>query len=295
MWEKITAFIMSQLLPASIFSAGNFFPTFSEPAFQIPIQPLAIQSAFQQEPLVLDAKSFLVLELNSNEALVAKQIFEPLPIASLTKLMTALMVAETLDFSKEVTVSKKAVHVAGSKMGLLSGETITVQDLLKGLLISSGNDAAIALSEAVSGKEENFVALMNQRAKSLGLEKTRFVDPAGLSDENISSAFEIAHLAKRVFEHPVLQTMMRVKKTTVYSSNKKIPHELINTNLLLETGLQDRILAGKTGTTPLAGECLISFFRRSDGKILVMVILGSKNRYDDVQKLLSWTEQQYTW
>src|SRR5690606_24882188 len=259
MWDKITSFILSNLIPASVLGSQSLAPISTPPPLAITVEPLAIVVEKEIPPPHISAKGVLVIETHSNEALYSQNVWEPLPIASLTKLMTALIVKEQANLDEVVTVGPIIRKVGGSKMGLKEGEQITIHNLLKGLLISSGNDAAMVLSEAVAGSSEAFVKLMNERKISLGLEQTHFSDPAGVQDTNVSSAFEIAHLAKHVFKDPLLQSIMRAKEAVITSADGKYSHTLSNTNRLLGTDIGERIIAGKTGTTPLAGQCLISF------------------------------------
>jgi|CXWL01.1.fsa_nt_gi D-alanyl-D-alanine carboxypeptidase len=296
MWNKITSFILASLIPASVYNSGqNAFKTPTHPPLSVTIEPLAkIVREEVQQPHV-SAKYALIIESHSNQALYAKNVWDPVPIASLTKLMTALVVKENLPLDQVITVSDIINRVGGSKMGLNIGEMITVEDLLKGLLIASGNDAAMVLSEAVAGNPEAFVSLMNERKLKLGLEKTQFVDPAGIQDGNVSSAFEIAHLAKYVFKDALLSAMMREKEVIVESHDGTYKHTLINTDRLLGTDIAHRILAGKTGTTPLAGQCLISFISNQPDRTTMTILLGSSNRYEDVKKLIFWVDQTFTW
>ena len=191
MWEKIAVFLFAHLIPLTLVKSPGAFHV--PPELSFAVEPLAINLEDKPPVPTFDAKAVLIIESHSNQTLLAHAVWESLPIASLTKLMTSLVVREKLDPELTVKVSSRIASVSGSRMGLIEGEEILVKDLLKGLLISSGNDAAFVLSEAVSGTPEAFVKLMNERKISLGLEKTVFADPSGISDQNVSSAFEIAH------------------------------------------------------------------------------------------------------
>ena len=295
MWEKITSFILSNLIPASVLGSQVLSPVPSAPPLAIQIEPLAIVVNQEIPPPNIGAKAVLVIETHSNEALYSQNVWETFPIASLTKLMTALIVKENANLDEIVTVGPIIRNVGGSSMGLKEGEKISVHNLLRGLLIPSGNDAAMVLSEFVAGSPEAFVVLMNQRKLGLGLEQTQFADPAGLQDGNISSAFEIAHLAKHVFKDPLLQSIMREKEAHVFSADGKYNHALSNTNRLLGTDIGERIIAGKTGTTPLAGQCLISFIGNEADRTTMTVILGSSNRYEEMKKLIDWVDKTFIW
>lgn len=297
MWEQFTSFLLANLIPASIIAAPMAAPVITPQIADVDVQPLAVLSETDLSDPVVRASAALVIETHSNEALYTHNVWDVLPIASLTKLMTALVVMSELSLDTEVTVSQNAASTAGSTMNLVAGEVILVEDLLKGLLISSGNDAAVALAEASSGSVDDFVVLMNERTKTLGLYDTTFFDPAGLDAGNSSSAFEVAHLAKQVFRDPFLSSIMREKEMMVSSVNGAIRHPLKNTNRLLGTDIADRIIAGKTGTTLQAGQCLISFFNVQDGtdRTIMTIILGSPDRYGEVKQLIDWVDQSFSW
>ncbi|MGE3278840.1 MAG: D-alanyl-D-alanine carboxypeptidase family protein [Candidatus Altimarinota bacterium] len=295
MWDKITSFILSNLIPASVMGSQTISPVALPPPLAIQVEPLAIVVDQEIPAPQVGAKAVLVIETHSNEALYSQNVWETFPIASLTKLMTALIVKEKANLDQVVTVGPIIHKVAGSKMGLKEGEQITIHNLLKGLLITSGNDAAMVLSEAVAGSSEAFVEMMNQRKHGLGLESTQFVDPAGIQNGNVSSAFEIAHLAKHVFKDSLLQSIMREKEAIVTSADGKYTHVLSNTNRLLGTDIGERIIAGKTGTTPLAGQCLISFIGNEADRTTMTVILGSNNRYEEMKKLIEWVDKTFIW
>lgn len=295
MWEKITSFLLSSLIPASIISMQSISPVIAPPPIEIEVQPLAVTIEEQVDEPQMKARAALVIETHSNEALLAQNVWEPLPIASISKLMTALVIKEQMSLDEIVTVSDNAANTRGSRMGLVSGEQILVRDLLKGLLISSGNDAAVALSEAVSESPEAFVILMNERTLSLGLENTSFSDPAGLENGNVASAFEVAHLAKQVFKDPFLSSIMREKETTVSSTDAVYFHQLSNTNRLLGTDIADRIIAGKTGTTLVAGQCLVSFINGQSDRTIMTILLGSPDRYGEVKTLIDWVDNTFSW
>lgn len=295
MWQKLTSFILSNLIPASILTTQSFTSIPAPPPLEIEVAPLAVLISEEISEPVIDARAALVIETHSNEALLAENVWKSLPIASLTKLMTALVVKERMDLDQVITVSSLVNKVRGSNMGLQEGEKISIRNLLKGLLINSGNDAAMILSEVVGGSPEAFVELMNQRTLSLGLHQTVFVDPTGLGDGNISSAFEIAHLAKQVFRDPLLQSIMRERESIVHSADGVYIHKLSNTNRLLGTDISERIIAGKTGTTRTAGQCLISFIGHEGGRTTMTILLGSSDRYREVKSLIEWIDETYTW
>jgi D-alanyl-D-alanine carboxypeptidase len=293
MLEKLSLFLLSTLIPAGIFLQRETLVPRQNFA-DIEVAPLAKVNHDQLAAPNLSSSAALVIETHSNEVLFSKNVWSVHPIASLTKLMTAIVVKEKADLDKVVIVDKSVEKIGGSKMGLRPGEKILVRDLLKGLLIESGNDAAMVLSIATAGSRENFVKLMNEKKVSLGLTDTVFVDPAGLDDGNVSTAFEMAVLAKYAFKDGLLQSILREKELVITTVDQSI-HRLVNTNRLLGTDIADRIIAGKTGTSPLAGEALISFISTDHDRTTLTILLHSKNRYDDMKTLISFVDHHFQW
>lgn len=240
------------------------------------------------QSLEIQAKSALVMELSSGMVLYEKKSTEKRPIASLTKLMTALLVLESGDIWDTASVSLRASNTAGSQMHLLSGEKLLVADLLTGLLVPSANDAAIALAEHTGGTVEKFVEMMNRRALYLGLINTQYSNPHGLDQPgNYSTAFDVALLTKKLLESSFVRKVVQTKKITVDDVTGKFTHELKTTNELLFSPFP--IYGVKTGTTDLAGQCFVGL-TRVKGKEYIIVILGSTERFQDT-KALVWALQ----
>jgi D-alanyl-D-alanine carboxypeptidase (penicillin-binding protein 5/6) len=245
----------------------------------------------------LGARAAILLDSDSGQILYAHRAGERLAPASTTKLMTALLVVESGRYIEPVTIEPEDL-VGGSAMGLASGETLTVRDLLDGLLLVSGNDAAYALARHVgrslpgSGRPlERFIARMNARADELGLHDTAFRNPEGLDAAgHYSSAADLAALARAALRQPVIAQLVATAGTTVQTSRRAYP--LRNTNQLL--GTYPGALGVKTGTTDAAGECLIALVERQ-GQRLLAVILGSGDRYADTASLIDWGFEQHRW
>lgn len=250
----------------------------------------------------IDAKSYLLYDAERDLILYSKDIEEKMFIASLTKLMTAMVV---LDFGKTddiVVVSKAAVETEGVFGNLVVNEKISVKNLLHALLIESSNDAATALAEYITslnpenaaGKtvSEYFVGLMNEKSAALGLKKTHFTTPSGLNG-NYSTAFDLARLTKAAFDYPLLWEIMRLPSAVVYSADKKIAHRLTNSNKLL--GFFPNILGGKTGYTEEAGECMILVQEIKQGQRNIFVILNSPDRFGEMLKFLKWSVEAFLW
>jgi serine-type D-Ala-D-Ala carboxypeptidase (penicillin-binding protein 5/6) len=240
-----------------------------------------------KQPVQLSAASALLVDLEAGQTLYALRPDEPRPPASTAKLMTALIVLQRVSLDGTVTVSATAAGTEGSRMGLVAGETLTIRDLMYGLLVASGNDAAVALAEHIAGSETDFVALMNDAALAMGLSATRFANAHGLDAEGMtSSATDLLVLARAALEYPAFVEIIATRSLEVAGRS------LTNTNELL--GVYPGADGIKTGTTDEAGECLVASVSRS-GHRIVAVILGSANRYADVRALLDFAEAGWRW
>lgn len=241
------------------------------------------------ESFDIQAKSALSLKINEDgpwNVLYQKNIKEKLPIASLTKLMTALVSLENYDLSLPIKISKKAVEQEEDLGQLKVGETLTAKDLLYIMLIESSNDAAYALADAVG--IENFVDIMNWEVKSLGLKNTHFSNPNGLDDpKNYSSAQDLAILTRYLLEKPLLWEILGTPEYDLYLPDGTLHHKLENTNELLNE--IPGIIGGKTGWSPQAGGCFILVFKNDEGEYSINVILGAENRFEEMKKLIQLT------
>ena len=236
----------------------------------------------------LNSRAAIIFEKSTGSILFGKNENEKRKMASTTKIMTAIVVLEnTTDLSEIVTVSKKAANIGGSRLGLSTNSKVTVKDLLYGLLLCSGNDAAIALAEFVGGTVEDFADLMNQKALNLGLANTHFVTPHGLdNDEHYTTAYELALLTKYALENETFSRIVSTKSysVTINNSSKNIG----NTNELL--GYLDGVYGVKTGFTNGANRCLVTACKRDDLDV-ICVVLGAdskKFRTQDSIKLIEY-------
>jgi D-alanyl-D-alanine carboxypeptidase len=238
-----------------------------------------------------DARAFEVANASTGEVLAAHNAHERLPIASLTKLMTVIVALQHLQLDQDVTVSKRTVHVGGSSIPLRAGEEISVDDLLKGALIESANDAADTLADAASGGDiPLFVSWMNEKAQELGLHDTHFVRPDGLdAPGHVSSAHDILRLAEIAMHSPVVRSIVRERSDTIEDG-----HFTVHTwNDLL--GVFPGLIGVKTGHTDKAGWNEVAAARRQ-GYTIYVAILGSPSRGQrnaDLEHLLSWGVSQY--
>jgi len=239
-----------------------------------------------QQP-VITASAATVVDIDANQTLYALRPHEPLPPASTVKVMTALLTLQRGNLADSVTVSATAANAPGSRMGLATGEVLTVEELLYGLLLPSGNDAAVALAEYVGGSETGFVALMNEAAAALGLADTHFTNAHGLDDgAGTVSAADLIVLSRVALDDPTFARIVATQHAYVAGRS------LTNTNQLL--GLYAGADGVKTGTTVAAGECLIASVTR-DGHRLLVVLLGSQDRYSDAVTLLNFAASGWRW
>lgn len=231
--------------------------------------------------------------------LFQKNTDQPLPIASLTKLLTALVVIDKLPLSEKVKINKAAVDTYGEMGNLVVSEELSVESLLYIMLIDSSNDAATALAETVEGRlpgEMMFPGLMNTMAQGLGMVNSHFSDPAGLNPDNVSTASDLVRLATANLENPLVKKILGTNETDVFSADNRIRHHLKNTNKLL--GRTQGVIGGKTGYTEEAGECMILIAESPQETDYFMVaLLGSNSgmRFIETDKIVEWTRQHYGW
>jgi len=243
---------------------------------------------------VISAKSALIYDTRSSRYLFEENTKEKLPIASLTKILTAVVVLESMDQADIVSIPIEAIKVDGEKQDLFLGEKLSVENLLKLMLIQSSNDAAYALAYHAKQKGIDFVAAMNQKARLLGMDNSLFLNPAGLNDDAYSTVEDLVKLIDYSLNYDEIWNISAEKNIIVESSDKKIVHYSVSTNQLL--GVLPDILGGKTGYTDGALECLILIIRLPDyPSKIVSVVLGSHDRFGDTKKLIDWTRQAYQW
>lgn len=247
----------------------------------------------ETEDLAPNAKSAIMIEASTGEILFQKNKDEKLAPASMTKMMSMLLIMEEIEkgnlkWDEEVTASERASSMGGSQIFLKAGEKMTVTDLLKGVAIASGNDAVVALAERISGSEEAFVKRMNARGKDLGLKNTNFVNATGLTaDNHYSSAYDMSLIAKELVKHEKI-----LEFTSTYEDylrkDTKSPFWLVNTNRLVR--FKEGVDGLKTGFTDEAGYCLTATMKK-DGMRLITVVMKEENtnkRSADTTKMLDY-------
>ncbi|MFH1173358.1 MAG: D-alanyl-D-alanine carboxypeptidase family protein [bacterium] len=242
------------------------------------------------------APSAIVMDIKSGEILFEKDIHQPMPIASLTKLMSALVFLEgNPDFNQVFTI-KAEDYRPGSTVAFYNGEEVTIRDLFYSALAGSANNAIVSLARSTGKSQEEFVNIMNRQAKILGLKNTAFVEPTGLDAGNVSTAYDVARLTAYALRD---ERIRQAVTTTDYSFrviNTGRRQQVRNTNRLLDSFLH--ITGGKTGFTDAADYCLASRVINDQGGEIMVAVLGSaseESRFQEVKGLAWWAFDNYKW
>ncbi|MBC2580346.1 D-alanyl-D-alanine carboxypeptidase family protein [Clostridium sp. DJ247] len=267
-------------------------------AISIFLSPVKVEANTGESGLTVDARSALLMEPNSGKIIFEKGSHEKLAPASVTKIMTMLLTMEAVDSGRikmadKVTISENSKKMGGSSMLLDTGEVRTVEELIKGIGIASGNDAAVAMSEYLAGSEEAFVKLMNEKAQQLGMKDTTFKNCTGLNAEgHVTTAYDIAIMSRELLKHPTILKYTGTYMETI-SEGRKSPIGLVNHNKLV------RFFKGcdglKTGFTDEAKYCISATATR-DGVRMLTVIMGSpsyKVRNKDASMLMNYGFSKY--
>ena len=285
----IIAVIVAVVQLALLFAVSAPARAFSS---SVPLPELAVTPHFangEPSPPNITAKATILVDADSGKILYSHNANARLPIASTTKIMTAIVVLETLDPRAKATVSADAVSTIGSVASLVQGEVLSVEDLLRALLITSGNDASIALAEAAAGSVPAFVAKMNAKAKELGLTNTHFVNPNGLTkDKHYSSAKDLATMAHYAMKFPLFRRIVNTRGLALPTLPGQKPRRFLSKNQLLQT--YGWVTGVKTGSTPAAGYCVVSSGTQ-EGVSLITVVLGaadSDTRWKEAGALLKY-------
>ncbi|MDD3480869.1 MAG: hypothetical protein PHW75_01415 [Patescibacteria group bacterium] len=241
--------------------------------------------------VAVTAEAAFFVDINSGEYLVEKAIDKKLSIASLTKLMTALIAVEETSPDDVITVPPGlAVRSDDSRMWLVAGDKLTSNELLHGVLIASGSDAALTFASHISGSTNDFVELMNDRAELLGLRDTHFGNPVGWDEaDNYSTAQDMAALSRIALTNPEIREIV-AKRTYIANSQRGRPYILTNTNLLIGQTYKGI----KTGTTYGAGQCLTTYYTDGDREI-IGVVLGSTSRFSDTTRTIEYIKENFSW
>ena len=243
------------------------------------------QSDEKNDTNSINSSSAISTKIINNEIkiLFEKNKDKKLPIASLTKLMTALIVLEKYDLSQKFVINKRAMAEIGEQGNLKEGETLSIKNLLYIMLIESSNRAAYALSEVMGN--DRFVEEMNNKAKLIDLSNTYFIDSTGLDPNSYSTAKDLVILSRYLFEkYPIFREIMELKSFRLYI-NGEFHHKLINSNQLLG---ENRVIGGKTGFTDEARGCFITIQKDNENQnYFINVILGAEDRFLEMRKLIN--------
>lgn len=255
-----------------------------------PPTPLAKNSSNVPSPF-LTAKAALVMDVPSATILYEKNATLPLPPASTTKIMTALVSLE--HYLVDQALEVKEIYREGQNIKLEKGERMTAESFLYALLVASANDAAETLAANYEGGRQSFIGRMNQKAKMFGLENSSFVNPSGIDEGGqSSSAFDLARLSAIAIRNPLFSQIVATPKVVIYNTDKTKPYPLSNINVLLE---KSSVIKGiKTGWTLLAGECLVGLAEK-DGRQIIVVVLGSEDRFGETMQLVNWVFDNFIW
>lgn len=237
------------------------------------------------------AKSAILIEADSGRVLYQQNAFLRLPMASTTKIMTAIVAIESGDIRRTVTVSPDAVGIEGSSVYLYPNEQLTLEELLYALLLESANDAATAIAIEVAGSVEAFSRQMNQKAEALGLTSTHFTNPHGLDhEEHFTTAFDLAKLTAYALKNETFRAICSTARRTIPLKGDEGTRVLVNHNKLLSR--YDGAIGVKTGFTKRSGRCLVSAAER-DGLTLIAVTLGAPDDWNDHTKMLDFGFERY--
>jgi len=241
-----------------------------------------------QKPLILSAKAAISYDTSTDTMIFVKEINSRLPIASLTKIMTAVIALENLDLNQEVTVGARAAGIGEDSMGLSYNEKFKLEDLVYGMILKSGNDAAEVVAEASKFKRADYIHLMNKKAEDLGLSNTRFTNPTGLQGdgEQYSTAKELLVLTRYALQKEEFAKIAATYEYDIDATSKHKAYVLYNETNLLTT--YPGVMGVKTGYTDEAGLCLVTYLDFQGHKIIA-ILLNSQNRRAEMGELLDYS------
>lgn len=268
-------------------------------SFALPVPLYADETKSKMIDLAPQSTSAVLMDADTGTFLFEKNIHEKLPPASITKIMTMLLIMEALEQEKitldeKVVVSEHAASMGGSQIFLEAGEEMTVNDLLKGIAMASGNDATVALAEKIAGSEEMFVQMMNERATDLGMTETHFVNTNGLpAPDHYSSAHDIALMSRELLKHSEITNYTSKYQDYLRKDTEK-PFWLVNTNKLVR--FHSTVDGLKTGYTSEAKFCLSATAKKGNFRVIAVVlgVPNTKTRNAEVVKLFDYAFSQYT-
>lgn len=253
-----------------------------------------IDTVAEQNQIEVEAQSAILIDYDTGEVILEKNAKVRMPVASTVKIMTALLALEQKKLTDKFTVSAKAATVGEDSMGLIEGEVVTFGNLLYGLMLPSGNDAAVTIAEGVAGTEDEFVLLMNKKSQVLGVLDTKFINASGLDVDGelqYSTAYDLATIAHFTWEnYKEFRKVSATDRKFIEATNTHKAFDLYNDTNLLTT--YPGVRGIKPGFTWEAGYCLVTY-AENDGKRLIGVVLNSPNRRGDMVRLLDFGFGQY--
>ncbi len=259
-------------------------------------QPLQISQANPADQVKVTAKSALAAELNSDQIVFQKEVNVKRPVASTTKVMTALLALERLSLSEVLTTTPEAASAGEAEIYLAPEDTMTVENLLYAMLLRSANDAAMTLAEGAGKTIKNFTALMNKKAQELGAFNTHFINPHGLyNKKHYSTAYDLYLITREALKNPVFARIVATRKKVLSGNGRYLIRNIVNHNKLV---LKYNYVKGvKTGYTSEAGYCLIALGELNNLRILT-VVLGaptSQDCYNDTLRLMNYVASNYSY
>ncbi|MCX6808034.1 MAG: serine hydrolase [Patescibacteria group bacterium] len=284
----LKAIFLSQLATTPNFDVNFNFNETSKPAPMATLETKTIPE--------LSLISAAVMDLASGRVLYTKDANKPLPIASLTKIMTAIVVLEnTPDLDSWMMIPEEALNTPGNKVWFFQYEKLKIRDVLAGALIESGNDAAQALAIQTAGSEDEFVKMMNNKAKQLNLKNTHFMNPEGFDDDwHFSTANDLLRLTEYALRKPIFRELVGTSSLGIWSWNG-FKRELNTTDKLLTDNEPGDVFGVKTGTTEKAGQCLVTLRRNEKGHEILAVVLNASDRWAQMKVLTDWVWAQGRW
>lgn len=291
---KKIAFIMFEILTLLLYMNISYADDYLEEDYINDSIEDIIQTAAgeAEQKIELNSRIAVAFDRASEKVIWGKNENKKTAMASTTKIMTAIVVIESSNLDDVVEISPKAASTGGSRLGLKKGDKVTLRDLLYGLMLRSGNDAAVAIAEHVGGSVQGFSSMMNEKSKALNLKNTHFVTPHGLDDpEHYTTAYELAQIANYALKNETFSKIVGSKNYTITING--YPKSLNNTNELL--GYIDGVYGVKTGFTNNAGRCLVTAVKKSDLDIITVVIQADtrKDRAKDSIKLINYIFENY--
>lgn len=291
--SKILIFLVATIQISSVCNASMYFEEDNTDEDIIISEEREVNdvdnSNIIMDKLRVNARNAIAIDGTTKQVLFEQNSYEVVPMASTTKILTALVAISQGDLDQEITVGKNATSIRGSKVGYKTGEKIKLRELLFGLMFKSGNDAAIAIAEGLGGSIENFAKIMNQYATSLGLATSHFETPHGLdSPKHYSSAYDLAILASKAMESDVFREICGEKTISKEKYNFTRDYQNIN-KILWKIPEANGV---KTGYTGQAGKCLVSSIKY-EGRNIIIVVLNCSDRWNVTEKIFKYVQSNY--